>query len=82
MNLTPLGIFHTMVSVVAVVAAVVTLSREWEVSAKSGIGQLYIGALVITCLTGFPIFRHGTITPPHVLGVITCHMPLGGTASA
>ncbi|HET7853406.1 MAG TPA: hypothetical protein VFM04_02980 [Candidatus Methylomirabilis sp.] len=71
MNLTPLGIFHTIVSVVAVLAAVVALSRDGRVSPKSGIGRFYIWALVITCLTGFPIFRHGTITPPHVLGVIT-----------
>jgi hypothetical protein len=26
---------------------------------------------VATCLTGLPIFRHGTIGPPHIIGVLT-----------
>lgn len=71
MNLTPLGTFHTMVSVVAILAGAIALSRDGHVSPRSGIGRLYIGALVITCLTGLPIVRHGTIGPPHVLGVLT-----------
>lgn len=71
MNLTPLGTFHTLMSLVAVFAAVVALARHGRISPGSGIGRIYIGALVITCLTGLPIFRHGTIGPPHVLGVLT-----------
>jgi uncharacterized membrane protein len=71
MNLTPLDTFHTIVSLVAVLAAVVALSRHGHISPRNGIGRLYIGALVITCLTGLPIVRHGTIGPPHVLGVLT-----------
>ena len=71
MNLTPLGMFHTIVSLVAVVSAVVALAREGQISRKSGIGRIYIWSLVITCVTGLPIFRHGTIGPPHILGVLT-----------
>jgi uncharacterized membrane protein len=71
MNLTPLGTFHTFLSVVAVVSAFVALARDKEVCTGTRIGQFYLIALVVTCLTGFPIFRHGTISPPHILGVIT-----------
>jgi len=71
MNLTPLGIFHTIVSLVAVVVAIVALAREGQISRKSGIGRIYIWSLVITCLTGLPIFRYGTVGPPHILGVLT-----------
>jgi uncharacterized membrane protein len=81
MNLTPLGVFHTVVSVVAILAGAIALSRDGHVSPRSGIGRLYIGALVITCLTGLPIFRHGTIGPPHVLGVLTL-VTLAGAAVA
>lgn len=28
-------------------------------------------SLLITTLTGFPILRHGTIGPPHILGLLT-----------
>jgi hypothetical protein len=55
MNLTPLGTFHTIVSLVAVFSAVVALAREGQISRKSGIGRIYIWSLVITCVTGLPI---------------------------
>jgi len=71
MNLTPLGVFHTLLSLVAIASAVVALVREGGVSAKSGVGRVYIWSLAATCLTGLPIFRHGTIGPPHVVGVLT-----------
>ena len=71
MNLTPLGVFHTLLSLVAIASAIVALVREGGVSAKSGVGRVYIWSLVATCLTGLPIFRHGTIGPPHVVGVLT-----------
>lgn len=71
MNLTPLGTVHTLLSLVAVVAALVALIRDGGVAPRSGIGRVYIWSLVATCLTGLPIFRHGTIGPPHISGVLT-----------
>jgi hypothetical protein len=71
MNLTSLGVVHTILSLVAVVAAILALVKEHGVSPTSTIGRLYIWSLVATCLTGLPIFRHGTIGPPHILGVLT-----------
>jgi hypothetical protein len=70
-QLTPLGLFHTLVSLVCVVAAFMALARHKGISPRTRLGQIYLGTLVITTLTGFPIFRHGTAGPPHVLGVIT-----------
>jgi len=69
-HLTPLGLLHTILSVIVVVAAIAALIRDKEISPQSGIGQIYIWTLVLTCLTGLPIFRHGGIQPPHVLGVL------------
>jgi len=71
MGLTLLGVVHTILSLVAVVVAIVAVLREHGVSPASTIGRLYIWSLVATCLTGLPIFRHGTIGPPHILGVLT-----------
>ena len=70
LHLTPLGLLHTIVSVTVIVAAIVALVRDREISPQSGIGRVYIWALVLTCLTGLPIFRHGGVQPPHVLGVL------------
>jgi hypothetical protein len=71
MNLTPLGSFHTILSLVAVASMFAALFRDRKISPKSGIGRIYIWSLVATCLTGFPIFRNGKIGPPHVLGALT-----------
>ena len=71
MSLTPLGIVHTLLSLVAVAAALVALVRDGGVAPRSGIGRLYIWSLVATCVTGLPIFRHGTIGPPHISGILT-----------
>jgi uncharacterized membrane protein len=71
MNLTPLGVVHTILSLVAVAAGVVALIREGGVSAKTAVGRIYIWSLVATCLTGLPIFRRGIIGPPHILAVVT-----------
>src|SRR5438094_2396609 len=71
MNLTPLGVFHTILSLVAVVSALAALITHHGIAPRSGVGRVYIWSLVATCLTGLPIFRHGTIGPPHVVGVLT-----------
>ncbi len=69
-NLTPLGLFHTLVSLVAVVAAFVALYRDKGISPRTSIGRTYLVSLLITTLTGFPIFRHGSVGPPHIVGAI------------
>jgi hypothetical protein len=70
-KLTPLGLVHTLVSLVAVVTAFVALYRDKGISPRTPIGRAYLASLLITTLTGFPIFRHGSAGPPHVLGVVT-----------
>ncbi len=77
-GLTPLGVIHTAASLVAIVAAIVAFARHKEISMRQRAismrqraGQAYIAATVITCLTGFGIFRHGGFGPPHTLGILT-----------
>src|SRR6266850_6491545 len=70
-GLTPLGTFHTAISLIAVVAGFVALARDKEISTSSAAGAVFFWGTVITCLTGFGIFRHGGFGNPHVLGIIT-----------
>lgn len=70
-HLTPLGLFHTLVSLVAVLFALLAVLWERGVTPKTPIGRTYLWSLLITTITGFPIVRHGTIGPPHVVGAIT-----------
>lgn len=70
-GLTTLGIFHTIISLVSVVAGIWALVRYRSISPRNLIGQIYIGGTVITCLTGFFIFQHGGFGKPHALGILT-----------
>ena len=71
LGLTPLGIFHTAISLVALVSGIIALIRYQEIPAKLFIGKLYIWTTVVTCLTGVPIMQHGGFGAPHALGVLT-----------
>lgn len=71
LGLTPLGTFHTAISLIAVVAGLTALVRDKEISSKNRVGKLYVITTIITCLTGFGILQHGGFGKPHVLGIIT-----------
>src|ERR1700674_5573539 len=70
-GLTTLGVVHTALSLVAVVAAIAALVRYKEISPRQRIGQVYIVATILTCLTAFGISQHGGFGPPHALGILT-----------
>src|SRR3989442_15089672 len=67
-GLTPLGTFHTAISLIAVVAGFVALARDREISTRSAAGSLFFWGTVITCLTGFGIFRPGGFGQPAAPG--------------
>lgn len=69
--LSPFGIVHTAISLVAVAAAIACFARRGRIDSHTGAGLLYIGATVATCVSGFFIFAHGGFGKPHALGVIT-----------
>ena len=70
-GLTSLGVVHTIISLVAVVAGVIALVRDKRISPDNRLGQIYLWTTVLTCLTGFGIFQHGGFGKPHALGIIT-----------
>lgn len=69
-HLSILGIIHTAISVLALIAAFAALSQAGKIDPKSGTGKIYIALTVITCITGFPIMKTGHPTGGHYLGVI------------
>ena len=70
-GLTTLGIVHTLISLVAVVAGIVCLVRDGAIMPGNATGKTYVVTTALTCLTGFGIFQHGGFGKPHVLGIIT-----------
>jgi uncharacterized membrane protein len=71
MGITPFGWLHTVISIVAVIAGIVALVRDKQISTKNLVGKVYVVMTILSCLTGFFIFHHGGISPGHILGVIT-----------
>ena len=70
-GLTPLGVFHTVISLVAVAAGAVAVVRDGKITWNNQVGKIYVISTVIVCLTGFGIFQHGGFGKPHILGIIT-----------
>ena len=70
-GLTPLGIVHTIISLVAVAAGAIALVRDRKITWHNPLGKIYVIATEIVCLTGFGIFQHGGFGKPHELGIIT-----------
>jgi uncharacterized membrane protein len=71
LGLTPLGTFHTAISLIALAAGFAALWRDREISTRSIAGKVFVGGTIVSCLTGFGIFQHGGFGNPHILGIIT-----------
>ena len=69
--LTPLGIAHTAVSLVAVVAGFACLWREAAISSRTTLGKTYLVTTAVTAMTALGIFQHGGFGPPHALAIMT-----------
>jgi uncharacterized membrane protein len=70
-GLSPLGAIHTLISLIAVGAGIWAFMRDKAIIPDNSLGKTYVWATVLTCLTGFGIFRHGGFGAPHALGIIT-----------
>ncbi len=81
-GLTTLGVFHTAISLVALVCGVWALARYKEISPRNGLGQIYLVGTFITAATGLFIFQHGGFGPPHVLSILTILALAVGTVAA
>lgn len=70
-GLVPLGIFHTIISLVALATGATALIRDGKITWTNAIGKVYVWTTIIVCLTGFGIFQHGGFGKPHALGIVT-----------
>jgi uncharacterized membrane protein len=71
LGITPFGMVHTVISLIALVAGFIALVRDGRITPRNRVGQLYVLTTILTCITGFFIFHHGGFGKPHILGIIT-----------
>ena len=70
-GLTPLGVFHTLVSLVALYTGIWALICYKQFSVYERLTQVYLIFTFITAASGLGIFQHGGFGPPHVLAILT-----------
>ena len=78
----PLGWFHTVMGVIALVSGGITLARFKEISLRTRSGQIYLSATLITAGTALAIFQRGEFGPGHALAVMTLVALAVGTVAA
>jgi hypothetical protein len=82
-HLSILGIIHTALSVLAIIAALVALARYGKISPANAMGKLYIALTILTCVTSLPIMKLGHPTAGHYLAIIILALlPIGIYAKA
>jgi uncharacterized membrane protein len=71
LGLSPLGLVHTAISLVGLVAGFVAVLRHREIAWRTRAGKVFVLFTIGSAVTGLFIFRHGTFGPPHVLSLLT-----------
>ena len=81
-GLTPLGAFHTLISVIAIATGFWAFARDREIAPATRLGQLYLAATAITAATGLAIFQHGSFRIGHMFAIATLAAVAVGTLAA
>ena len=71
LGLSELGIIHTAISLVALVAGAIALVRDKKIVWTNMVGKIYVVTTALTCLSSFGIYKHGGFGAPHVLSILT-----------
>jgi len=70
MGLTSLGIFHTVIGIMAIVAALISIVRFGKIDLAHPAGKIYFYSTVVTALTALGISKHGGFNPGHILSLL------------
>jgi hypothetical protein len=70
MGLSNLGIFHTAIGVIAIVAALISFVRFGKINLTHITGKIYFYCTVVTALTALGISKHGGFNAGHVFSIL------------
>jgi len=71
LGMTYFGLFHTLISLVAVIAGVISFLRAGGISSDDVPGRVYVAFTIASCVTALGIFHHGGFGPPHAMAILT-----------
>lgn len=69
MGLSGLGIFHTIIGIVAIGAAIISFVRFGKIDLTHLSGKIYFYTTAVTALTALGISKHGGFNPGHIFSV-------------
>ncbi|SDG41520.1 hypothetical protein [Epilithonimonas hungarica] len=69
MGLSILGIFHTFIGLVAIVAAIIGFTRNGKIDLAQITGKVYFYFTLVTSLTALGLSKHGGFNPGHVFAL-------------
>ncbi|QNR85006.1 hypothetical protein H9N25_00395 [Pedobacter riviphilus] len=69
MGLSGLGIFHTIIGIVAIVAAIISFVRFGKIDLTHLSGKIYFYTTTVTALTALGISKHGGFNAGHIFSV-------------
>ena len=78
----PLGWFHTILGIIALLSGFYTLVKFKEITPRTRSGLLYLLTTLITAGTALGIFQHGVFTPAHTLAILTLLALTVGTVAS
>ena len=81
-EITPLGWFHTIMGIIALLSGGFALARFREITLQTRSGRIYLGTTLITAGTALAIYQHGGFGPAHGLAVMTLVALAIGTLAA
>lgn len=81
-EITPLGWFHTVMGIIALLSGAIALVRHKEITLQTRAGQIYLATTLVTAATALAIFQHGGFGPAHGLAVMTLVALAAGTAAS
>jgi hypothetical protein len=79
--LSTLGIAHTALSLIPLVAGIVAFVRFGAIDPATRVGRIYLGGLVLSVLTAFGLSSTGGFNPGHALGILAL-LSVGGALLA
>lgn len=77
MGLSSLGIFHTIIGVGAIIAALVDFIKYGKINLNKLSGKIYFYGTMITSLTSLGISKHGGFNPGHAFSIFIIFLVLG-----
>ncbi|RUT72434.1 hypothetical protein D0817_02175 [Flavobacterium cupreum] len=70
MGLSNLGIFHTVIGVVAIIAAIIAFVKYGKIDLGQLTGKIYFYCTLVTSLTALGISKHGGFNPGHAFSIL------------